>query len=193
MGNWDDMAREVERGELWLRENLVDPAPPDHDRIKLRVRVALGEAWLSGSLDESPDAEVIAHAKRGVGMALADAASSDNRHPRLLPSPLSAGRNYTGFLRWASGIGLAAAASLVVYVGFYGMNGAIPETPMINAFLTPFADEISSSLRAIDEDLAYVEQELQFGVATDAADVLIDDLNDWVDEVFDDLEYGNSL
>ncbi len=186
--------REIEQGEQWLREVCADPPAPDVAAIKRNVQVAVQEQWLSHALRDETPSDLEDRTKTRVLAAIEAARLGERAEAR----GVLVGGRLPRVLRWAGGLGLAAAASLLVYVGLNrsDVDGAMAsgDSPYASAFEAYCEDELADSLWILEDDLT--ELELAYGVSVwvDDEDAFMDDFGDEIDAVMsDDLDGADWL
>ena len=97
-------------------------------------------------------------------------------------------------LRWVGGLGLAAAACLLVYVGLNRSDGdgviASGDSPYASAFEAYREDELADSLLMLEDDLTQLELAYGVSVWADDEDAFMDDFGDEIDAVMSDNPGG---
>lgn len=144
----DDMLREIERNEAWLRELSLDPSPPNAEHLKLMTRIVADEQWLERQLAVTPPDSLAGRLKTLVHATQRDLdQSSHARRTRRL------------VLRWAGG--LAAAAAIAIFM--LSNQATTPQTDdefaVAGILEESNRDEYDITLEALHEDL----QELEWG------------------------------
>ena len=188
----DERQREIERHEQWLREVGRDEFDFDVERIKTRVRIAVGEQWLARQLKDQSPAALSDRTKRRVRTGL-----SRLRHGSAAGSAV-AGRKRSS---WAwyhrlGAVGLAAAACLLAAVGVRSLqrfgwevsprggparppvSTPIDELPMVAAFESFAEDELTQSLAMLERDLDDLESSWDQWALHHAFDAGYEDLFD---------------
>jgi hypothetical protein len=166
--------REIEQGERWFREVCAEPEPPDTNRIKRRVQLAVNEQWLGDQPNGQPPADLADRTKRRVWAAVA----AERTARAGLRVPHGGTRLGRRFYQWAGGLGVAAAACLLA---FFGLREPLatteePTFTLLEAFEAFQEDELADSLAALEDDLTELE------LAVDTLSFISDD-----EEMFDDL------
>ncbi len=173
--------REIEQAEQWFRKVCRDPEPPDADRINRRVRIAINEEWLDRELGEQPSADLTDRAKRRVWAAVA-AEKAAAQAPRDLGRRVTFTRR---FYQWAGGLGVAAAACLLAYVGFRAPAVVVsePSFESLIAFHEFHEDELGESLAALADDLTELELAFDALPSMSSDEEMLDDLFDTIEDL----------
>ncbi|MEK6799953.1 MAG: hypothetical protein AABZ12_13390 [Planctomycetota bacterium] len=150
----ENLPRETEPGESWLRSMLPAAEQVDGTAIKQRIRVELGERWLKGELRNGDTTRTVVAARNRVHEQLA----ADQR----LDSPLRSTRRR--IKRWIIGLpaGLATAAALVI-VSFGWLQTVTQDTGSGFVELSEFAED--GVLNFDDLDVAIDELRAKFDAA----------------------------
>jgi len=186
MTDWDKQLREIHRDEQWLRDRLSgtsgDPATPDTEAIKDRVRLAVQERWLAENLNDDVPKDLAKRLKATTVAALGERSQLD---------PTTGSRQAVrGHWRIMAGWGLAAAACLMVYVGIRQVNqhdrgGSVAVAPG-DPFSDYQEDDLLVSLTQLSDDFDDLEYSLSDQVGFDTSDFMLDDLLFQMDGVLGD-------
>ena len=178
--------REIEQGEQWFREVCPDPPAIDVATIKRNVRVAIQEQWLRNTLRDETPSDLEDRTKASVLAAV----EAQRRGERAAEQGIPAGRRVPRALRWVGGLGLAAAACLVVYVGLNRSDVdrtiASGDSPYASAFEAYREDELADSLWNLEDDVTQLELAYGVSVWADDEDAFMDDFRDEIDAVMSD-------
>lgn len=173
MTHEDDMLREIERGEQWLRDIVSGPPSGDVEHLKLRVRIAVDEDWLNAAHPVSVRPGLIDEVKEGVHEELRrEVARRRARRRRLL------------ILRPAAGLA-AAAAVVFAYIGFVGeRESAIATTT--TAYIDAFEqytqdDDLFDGLALLGQEVREIEVAVGSMSWRGVDDLAIDDLRSAID------------
>jgi hypothetical protein len=184
----DERMAEIAEGEQWFREACMDLEAPDSVRIKQRVRIAINEHWLAPELGARPPADLADRTKRAVWAAAAAERTGAHAGPTAVAHPRSRSR----WIRWAGGLGIAAAACLAAYLGVMESslrtNGST--LSMLAAFDEFQPDELSESLDGLSDDLAELELAFDTVSGRDFQEESLDDLIDTLDDLISEDETG---
>lgn len=146
----EQLLRDVEEQESWLRSACADPICARLGEIQSLVRAAVDEERAARRCADRlffrPERDALDIAGITADPS-ADGAGAAHckRRPRVGPT---------------IGVGLAAAAGIVVAVGLYHLPAGEEELPLVSAFEQYADDEVDRSLMALDDDLSVLESAL---------------------------------
>jgi len=168
MNDHNQFRHEVERDERWLAERLVAMEPVDTQRIKLRVRLGMGEQWLAERLKNEPDVSVESATRIRVRRTLLEQRTTDQTEED---------RTAHGRRRWVAPtlafVGLAAAVWFLVTFNPFGVSTVnitakiTDETPVSESDLVALGafeqsaegeDEFDETLQQLQQDLTELGQ-----------------------------------
>lgn len=135
----------IERDELWLAERCVRSEPIDTAAIKRRVRVEIGERWLSDQMDESDGDDVARRVREGVHTAIHT--ERDRRSPH---------RTLRFVLAIGGSVGIAAALALFWVLpksAIVPIPGTTFDAGYADAFESYGQDDFDTSLNELSADL----------------------------------------
>ena len=186
------LLRRIEEDERLLAACWQDPPPPDVERIKQRVHLAVDEAWLERRLDDvAPKPHLAGRTKIALHAELArlrreTASAKRPRWPRLRVQ-----------LFRLSGSLAAAAALALAFVIWWSSEPAPPtllstvSTDVFEAY--ELDDEFFTELALLEEELDELEL-MELGISGDELqDTLIDDVGDSIDDLLLDTETTDDL
>ena len=151
----DKRQRDVERDEAWLRIQVTDGTPPDLERIKARVRLAVSEAWLARTVEDGEPEGVVAGAKAAVRAELAEHDNAGVTASRVLPS---GGRSRVRMFGWIGGLTtIAAAACVALMIGLQPNAAAGEEMTYVEAFTSFDDDDLTASFTRLGEEFDAME------------------------------------
>lgn len=179
----DRMMREIEEHERWMRETCADPDVPNVERIKMRVRIAVGEEWLARRLKDTAPVGLSERTRQCLRERLFVHRHTVPDGVRSQAVRAARRRRIARLDRWAAGVGLAAAASVALWIGIPRWLAPGDDLPFAGAFEQYVADGLTGSLVMLDEDLTELESVSDAPTAWDAEDTFIDGLRDAIDDV----------
>jgi|GEM_PF-3445351 len=170
-----NQSREIEAGERWLREVCKEPPSPSLDRIKLRVRIAAQELWLTSQLsDEAPEALLdrmkdVVRAEVGVSEAI----------PPLTTATVGIRR----FAWWSMGVAGAAAAVLFAFVGLPNGRGAASQGTYVDAFISVDYDDFDAAIDTLSAEVDDIESGLYASSLAQLDDWMYLNIGEGLDDV----------
>ncbi len=185
MNEYDPMSQEIARDERWLAEMLAASEHVEAERIKLRIRVEIGERWLSDKLHDPSASRLVDATRERVRTALQEARTDGQVAVRL--------RGWSG-RQWVAAAGAVvgvAAALVVVLTGVGGIENAEKKTTPITTVtsneeteliaLSAFeqsgqvGEDVDRSLEELEKEIADMGQRVVGRGGESGADTLFDD------------------
>lgn len=184
MNEYDPMPQEIARDERWLAEMLAASERVEAERIKLRIRVEIGERWLSDKLHDPSASRLVDATRERVRTALQEARADGQVAVRL--------RGWSG-RQWVAAAGAVvgvAAALAIVLTGIGGIENAEKTTPITTATsneeteliaLSAFeqsgqvGEDVDRSLEELEKEIADMGQRVVGRGGESGADTLFDD------------------
>ncbi|MDO8630955.1 MAG: hypothetical protein Q7R41_10730 [Phycisphaerales bacterium] len=164
MKEYDTTLQEIVRDERWFAETLAASERVETERIKLRVRVEIGERWLSDKLHDPSASRLVDATRERVRTALQEARADGPVAVRM--------RGWSG-RQWVAAAGAVmgvAAALVIVLTGVGGIENAEKmTTPVTNVPSNKETELIALSAfeqsGQVDEDVDQSLEELEKEIA----------------------------
>lgn len=154
MTHRDDILREIESNEAWLRDVDNLPAMRELQRTKALVGIEVNERWLAGQINDAPPRDLVARIQARTRQALRSVPAHAASELDTLPFASKQGAPYR-WPRWATIAGLAAAACAAIVPLLSqnnpGTGGFAWETAFTAFEDTPLDDPIDSLDSELDE------------------------------------------
>lgn len=184
MNECDTMLQEIARDERWFAEMLAASERVEAERIKLRIRVEIGERWLSDKLHDPSASRLVDATRERVRTALQVALADGPVAVRL--------RGWSG-RQWLAAAGAVvgvAAALAIVLTGIGGIENAEKTTPITTVTsneetgliaLSVFeqsgqiGEDVDRSLEELEKEIADLGQRVVGRGGESGADTLFDD------------------
>lgn len=184
MNECDTMLQEIARDERWFAEMLAASERVETERIKLRIRVEIGERWLSDKLHDPSASRLVDATRERVRAALQVARADGPVAVRL--------RGWSG-RQWLAAAGAVvgvAAALAIVLTGIGGIENAEKTAPIttvtsneetgliaLSAFEQSGQDgeDVDQSLEELEKEITDLGQRIVGRGGESGADKLFDD------------------
>ncbi len=182
----EQLSRDIQAGEAWLREILEGPPECDVDRMRRRAEIAVNEEWLRPRLQDDVPSGLADRIKTRLWAELSGTNEGHDRVSRVAPMDT---RRTRRVYRWLGGFAAVAAVCAIAFVGVFRPNTTDVDLSLVTAFEHFEEDDFADDVDAVIDDLSDLEPEAGTYAVGPDDDELFEQLSEELESLMDDEGY----
>lgn len=184
----EQLRKEIQEGEAWLRDVMDEPPESNVDRMRRRAEIAINEEWLRPRLHDDVPTDLAHSVKTRVWAELSEA--HDEHHRISSGAPVDTRRTRRTY-RWIGGFAAVAAVCAIAFVGVFRPETTDVDLSLVTAFEHFTEDDFAEKAEAVWDDLSELEPEAGEYAARPGDDELFEQLSEELGILMDEEGYSD--